>query len=326
MSAELLLPWHREPWQILSAYIGQQRIPQALIIAGHEGLGKLRLANGFAQALLCTERQADGQFCGRCHRCHLVQAATHPDLLHLEPEDEGKAIGVDQIRALITKLLLKPQFETQRVVIIHPAEQMNRAAANAFLKCLEEPTERTSIILVTAKPHMLPATISSRCQRMLIAKPERQMALDWLRRQQLPGDVEILLNLAQGAPLLAKTYAQRQILQLRKDCFGAWLAVAKRRTEPSVVAENWAKLNNAELIAWLISWTTDLIKCGSRSEYVKLENPDVERSLQDLAQTLDLKKLFGFYDLLLRGKRQLSTTVNKQLMFEEILIHWSQLK
>jgi DNA polymerase-3 subunit delta' len=47
--------------------------------------------------------------------------------------------------------------------------------------------------------------------------------------------------------------------------------------------------------------------------------------LQDLAQTLDLKKLFGFYELLLRCKRQLSTTVNKQLMFEEILIHWSQL-
>lgn len=326
MSAELLLPWHREQWQAFSAYIRQQRIPQALIIAGNEGLGKLRLANCFAQALLCVEPQADGSFCGRCHRCHLFHAATHPDILRLEPEEEGKIIGVEQIRTLIAKLLLKPQFETPRVVIIHPAEQMNRAAANAFLKCLEEPTERTSIILVTAKPHLLPATIASRCQKMTIGTPARQTAVDWLRRQQLQGDIEILLNLAQGAPLLAKTYAERQILAVRKDCFSTWLAVAKRRAEPSVAAENWHKLNNAELIAWLLSWTMDLIKCRGRSEYVKLQNSDFEQFLQDLAQTLDLKKLFGFYDLLLRCKRQLATTVNKQLMFEEILIHWSQLQ
>lgn len=325
MNAELLLPWHRAQWQLLSAYMRQQRIPQALMIDGKEGLGKMQLANSFAHTLLCVARREDGLFCGQCHRCHLFQAGTHPDLLRLEPEEEGKTIGVDQIRALIARLLLKPQFETQRVVIISPAERMNRAAANAFLKCLEEPTERTLIILVTSKPFLLPATIRSRCQKIHIGAPERHIAVAWLRRYELAGDPEVLLNLAQGAPLLAKTFAERQILELRKDCFKTWLTVAKQHAEPSVAAENWHKLNNAELLSWLISWTMDLIRCRSQAEYDKLDNADIVQPLQDLAQTLDLNKLFGFYDLLLRCNRQLSTTVNKQLLFEEILIHWLQL-
>ncbi|MGR8933171.1 MAG: DNA polymerase III subunit delta' [Gammaproteobacteria bacterium] len=325
MHAEWLLPWLREPWEVLSAYIRQQRIPQALIISGPAGLGKIRLATGFAQALQCIERRDDGRFCGRCHRCHLFQAGTHPDVLCLEPEEEGKVIGIDQIRALIAKLLLKPQFETWRVAVIYPAEQMNRAAANAFLKYLEEPTERTLIILVTAKPFLLPATISSRCQKMPLGTPDRRIAVEWLRQQQVTGDPEVLLNLAQGSPLLAKSYAERKILEVRNECFKVWLSVAKQRTEPSDVAENWYKSNHTELLAWLISWTIDLIRCRSRSEYAKLDNTDIARNLQDLAQSLDLKKLFGLYDLLLRCNRQMSSTLNKQLLFEEILIYWSQL-
>lgn len=325
MKAEDFLPWHLPYWEILSAYIRQQRIPQALLLYGGEGLGKLRLALDFTQALLCEARRDDGRFCGRCHCCHLFLAGTHPDLLQLTPEEAGKAISVDQIRSLIAKLLLKPQFEGRRVAIIHPAEQMNRSAANAFLKCLEEPSERTSIILVSAKPFLLPATIASRCQKLHLGKPERQIALDWLWRQEARGDWATLLDLAGGAPLLAKAFAERQIMELRSTCFEIWLEVAKRRVQPSIAAEKWYNSSHPELLSWLISWTTDLIKYQQSAASSAMSSADLDKPLQDLAQRLDLKALFKFYDLLLRSKRLLLTTVNKQLLFEEILIHWLQL-
>lgn len=166
-----LLPWQQQNWAHLCSYIAQKRIPQALLITGNKGLGKQQLADQFAVALLCATPQSDGTACGRCSSCLLVNADTHPDLIHIQPDEPGKGITIGQIRSLIIRLALKPQFEAYRVVIINPAEMMNNAAANAFLKCLEEPTERTAIILITEKPAKLPATIVSRCQKLAIATP-----------------------------------------------------------------------------------------------------------------------------------------------------------
>ncbi|MGR9012642.1 MAG: DNA polymerase III subunit delta', partial [Gammaproteobacteria bacterium] len=154
--ANRLLPWQQSNWEHLHSYIAQKRIPQALLISGNKGLGKQQLANQFAVALLCKTPQTNGIACGHCSSCLLVNADTHPDCIQIQPEELGKGIGIGQIRSLITRLTLKPQFETQRVVIVNPADKMNNAAANAFLKCLEEPTERTSIVLITEKPAKLP--------------------------------------------------------------------------------------------------------------------------------------------------------------------------
>ena len=130
----LLLPWLQANWDHLNRYIQQNRIPQALLISGHRGLGKLHLASQFAYSLMCTQPQADGLSCGHCASCLLLEAETHPDFINIRPEEQGKTISIDQIRRLITQLTLKPQFEAYRVVIINPAEQMTRSAANAFLK------------------------------------------------------------------------------------------------------------------------------------------------------------------------------------------------
>ena len=127
-----LYPWHQPSWQHLAAYVKQERIPQALLINGVAGLGKQQLALYFAQYLICLDRQ-ENTFCGHCASCKLFLANTHPDYIQIQPEEPGKAIGVDAIRQLITKLALKPQYSGYRVVIITPAEQMNLNSANAFL-------------------------------------------------------------------------------------------------------------------------------------------------------------------------------------------------
>ncbi|MDO9270561.1 MAG: DNA polymerase III subunit delta' [Methylobacter sp.] len=330
-----LLPWQQHQWEHLCSYIAQERIPQALLITGNKGLGKRQLANQFAVALLCATPQANGMACGLCSSCLLVNAETHPDFIHVQPEEPGKGITIGQTRSLITRLTLKPQFDTYRVVIINPADKMNNAAANAFLKCLEEPTERTVIILITEKPTKLPATIISRCQKLAITTPDTGATLAWLEKifleKTLQGDTNPnmtlpgSLALAQGAPLLALDYANDETLTLRNECFNAWMAIAKQLKSPVIIAEDWHKLPASPLIFWITSWIIDLIKCFYHTNAENLYNPDLNEQWQELSQRLELKGLYKLYDLLLVGRQRLDTQINKQLLFEEILIQWHEL-
>lgn len=320
-----VLPWQQTQWAHLHSYLVQQRVPQALLITGGKGTGKRQLAEQFAFALLCEHPQADSQGCGHCHSCLLLKAHTHPDFMEVQPEEGKTTIAIDQIRSLITKLTLKPQFERYRVVILNPADKLNNAAANAFLKCLEEPNERTVLVLISDRPSKLPATIVSRCQKLAITQPDKATVLAWLKAQAIQDDAAVLLGLAQGAPLLALDYAKDGYVSLRNDCFKQFLAVAKRQSHPVLVAEQWLKLPDAALLFWLTSWVVDLIKCAYQSHAEHLYNSDLHASLQDLTQQLPLKGLYQLYDLLLLSRGRLESTINKQSLFEEILIQWSEL-
>ena len=318
-----IYPWNDSYWQHLAAYVEQERIPQALLINGVAGLGKQQLALHFAQYLVCLDRQ-ETLFCGHCESCKLFMANTHPDFILLEPEEPGKAIGVDLIRQLIAKLTLKPQYSGYRVVLIKPAEQMNANSANAFLKCLEEPPERTVFLLLTEQMQRLPATIISRCQKLLLVSPDVESVSLWLQEQGITEQQKLLLNLAQGAPLQALAYAKENLLEQRQQCFEDWQNILLCHACPISLAEKWQKLPATLLLKWLISWTEDIIKCHFVVEQNLLSNDDLAKHLYVLAKRLDLKLIFEFYNLLLKDSYRFQTQLNKQLLFEEILITWSQ--
>jgi len=323
-----VLPWQQENWDHLCDYRLQNRVPQALLITGNKGMGKQHLANQFAISLLCAKPQDNGLGCGLCGSCLLLNAQTHPDFIQIRPDEPGKTITIGQIRNLVTRLTLKPQFESYRVVIVNPADLMSNAAANAFLKCLEEPTERTVILLITDKPAHLPATIISRCQKLAIIKPDKETVLAWLNLQNeemLHFDVSTLLGLAQGSPLLALEYANDGTLKLRNDCFKAWMDIAKQRRHPAIIAEDWLKLPESPLIVWIISWIIDIIKCCYPIKADWLYNQDLKEPLQELSQQMELKNLYKLYDLALISRQRLDTQINKHTMFEEILIKWFEL-
>lgn len=327
MTAVNIYLWQQTLWQHLSGYLALQRIPQALLITGAAGVGKRQLAEVFTRAVMCHTPLSDYSACGVCQSCTLLAAQTHPDWLMIEPDEPGKAIGIDKIRQLIVKLALKPQFEAQRVVLINPADQLNNAAANAFLKCLEEPTTRTCLILVTEKPSRLPATIRSRCQTLNCALPEPSLAKQWLDQQGVQNS-DVLLSLAQGSPLIAKSYADNNLLTVRQHYFNDWLQVAEAKKNLLQLAEQWQKSEALELnvlLVWLQGWVMDMIKLAHQADDRQLHNPDMKKTLQALVKKLELKALYAFYDSLLIAYSQLSTPINKQLLLEQLLIRWSQL-
>jgi DNA polymerase III subunit delta' len=320
-----LLPWQQKDWHFLNSYIEQERIPQALLITGTSGMGKQKLAIQFASALLCAQPQDNGLCCGLCHSCQLINAETHPDLISIKPDEDKKSISINQIRHVVADTYLKPQFETHRVIVINPADVMTASAVNSFLKCLEEPTERTVFILITNKPYKLPATIISRCQKLSVTLPDKDKLHDWLTRQGIYTNQETLLNLLRASILTIPQLSNPDYLKLRTECFNDWLKIANHTNHPAIIAEKWQKLPEADLINWLISWLTDVVKCAFHINPVQICNQDFVKHLQELSQQLELKGLYRLYGLLLNHRQQLGTQINFQIMLEEILVQWQEL-
>ena len=197
------LPWQAEIWLRLNQQLAGGQLPHALLLTGPEYTGKSRLALALARLLLCA-RPVGGLNCGECHPCELSASGNHGDFQWLEPEGKGRVVKIEQIRKLVEFAGRTAGFGLRKVVVIAPAENMNISAANALLKVLEEPPANTHLLLVSHRPHGLPATIRSRCQILRPALPDRQTSLAWLdplcgSREQ----AERMLDLAGLRPLLA---------------------------------------------------------------------------------------------------------------------------
>jgi DNA polymerase III subunit delta' len=150
----------------LKSAIGQDRVAHAYIFHGLDGIGKKATALAFAKTLNCLEEgpEACMDACGECLSCRKIERGSHPDVISIQPD--GAFIRIKEIRSLQEQMMFRPAEGRKRVFIILEAERMNSAAANALLKTLEEPTGSNILVLVTARPHQLPLTVLSRCQRI----------------------------------------------------------------------------------------------------------------------------------------------------------------
>jgi DNA polymerase-3 subunit delta' len=139
------------------------RFPHAWIISGPFGVGKSTFAFHMARYILSGRTDGNTIFSGTDPLHRRMVAQSHGDLWTLASE-EGKEIGVEAIRDLNSALNQTPAEGGWRIVIIDGADRMNRNAANALLKRLEEPPVKTVFFLTTTLPGRLLPTIRSRCQ------------------------------------------------------------------------------------------------------------------------------------------------------------------
>jgi DNA polymerase-3 subunit delta' len=175
---------HRRLVRLLARSIDNGSLPPSLIFAGPEGIGKRMVAVAAAQALNCTSRPdaapvsstdvagtsaADldvfHDACGTCAACARISRGVHPDVLIVEPGDNG-SIKVDQVRDIVERAAYRPFEGRRRVVIVDEADALLSSSQNALLKTLEEPPSLSVFILVTARADMLLATVRSRCPRL----------------------------------------------------------------------------------------------------------------------------------------------------------------
>jgi len=319
-------PWQQATWQRLHAAHKAGRLPHALLFTGAAGLGKSQFATAFARSLLCSALSDTGEPCGKCRGCHLCQVGNHPDYKRIEPEEAGKAIKIDTIRAFVEKGVLTAQAEGYKVVVIEPADAMNTAAANSLLKTLEEPVPWTIIILVTSSPGRLPATVRSRCQRITFPVPARKEAAAWLESQIEQGDPDLFLAMGGGAPLLAKSLAEPKLLQERSQMVDEFQAALSGKQDPVAIAERWDKLELPRVLNWMNGWLIDMLRLKFGEHPPSLYNPDQIQSLQSMAQVLDFKVLYGMLDRVYEANRTLGSQLNSLMTLESILLAWANSK
>jgi DNA polymerase-3 subunit delta' len=318
------LPWHDALWQGVAH--DRERLPHALLITGQPGLGEQAFAERLARALLCAESNIEA--CGACRECQMLAAGTHPDLTHIEPLEEGKAIVVDQVRALINFATTRPHSAHHKVTIISPAERMNLNAANSLLKLLEEPPLGNIMMLTSDRPTALPATIRSRCQRLHLKTPARDDALAWLTTQGAPASsAELAIDLAGGAPLQALGLLASEFIDERSALFADMETLAARDSDPVACAGRWHTLGAGLCLVWLQGVVADLIKLAlAGAEHGRLANADLASRLHTLTQGLNLKKLYGFADAVAEARALLASPVDSLLLLEDILIRWINIR
>jgi len=216
------------------------RLPHAWLLTGPRGVGKATLAFRFARWLLAGPVQEGGLFGAAPPPTSLaiapdhpvfrrVAAQGHPDLLTLEPginDKTGKArseIVIEDVREAIQRLHLSPAEGGWRILVVDSADVLNRNAANALLKLLEEPAPRSLILLVSHAPGALLPTIRSRCCHLALA-PLPTATVELLLAEALPeleaGEAIQLAHLAEGSIGRALALAEAGGLALYRELIG----------------------------------------------------------------------------------------------------------
>ncbi|MFR9803893.1 DNA polymerase III subunit delta' [Pseudonocardia sp. RS010] len=138
----------------------------AWLFTGPPGSGRSTAARAFAAALECP---AGG--CGECPACHTVLAGTHADVREVVPE--GLSISVAEMRNLVQLAARRPATGAWQILIITDADRLTEGAANALLKAVEEPADRTVFLLCAPSDHPedVPVTIRSRCRVVPLRAP-----------------------------------------------------------------------------------------------------------------------------------------------------------
>jgi DNA polymerase III subunit delta' len=298
----------------------EDRLPHALLLTGPAGVGKEALVRAFSASLLCAAPGALGEPCGGCRGCELQSAGTHPDFRLIQPEEAGKQIRIDQIREYTEQAGLASLLGGYKVALLQPAEAMNTAAANSLLKTLEEPVRGTLLLLLSARPGALPATIRSRCQRLEVLPPPRAEALAWLRGQPGVGaDADLRLRLATGAPLLAAALGADQLAE-RARMLEEFLGLCRGKGDLLAVAERWSRLELAQVLNWLSGWLTDLLRLQVTAQPPVLINADQAAQLAAAGRGLERRRLFLLLDRVLQARRDTAGALNAQMLLESLLL------
>ncbi len=251
-------PWLASERERLQGALAAGRLPHGLLLHEAPGAGGEWLALWAAQLVVCAERPAAP--CGRCVACRQVLQRQHPDLARIGPIENATQIRIEQVRELSADLALTAHQGGYKVGILSPADSMNRFAANALLKTLEEPPPRTLLILVVTQPSRLPATILSRCQRVRIRAPQRGEATEWLRASRGEADWDAVLDVLGDAPLLAAGADPATVIQTAAEMRRDLGEAAAGACDPVATAERWSRSETALRLACFENWLTERIR------------------------------------------------------------------
>jgi DNA polymerase-3 subunit delta' len=305
--------WFSAAIHEVNSAFAAQRLAHGLLIHEDPGAGGFELARWIAQRVNCANAQKAP--CGECQSCKWIETNQHPDVTLLSPEEDSEYIKIEPVRALAADLALTAHGRGYKVAILSPADALYPNAANSLLKTLEEPPQRTVLMLVTSRPARLLPTIRSRCSRLRLTGPARKEAAEFLAAARGAGPWVEALSATGAGPFALLGADAAALADLRADTLRTLRDIGTGSIQPPAVADKWAKGELATRLACVESWVTDRI----------LESTSIRDAthLSGSGLAPNICRLFELSDAVRDMRKLAHTSINKAMAVEALLWRWA---
>lgn len=335
---------------LLQSSIDSGKVSHAYIFSGPAGIGKSHLAHFFVMALCCEQPPAETgrglRFCGQCRACRLISQDKHPDISVIGLEWQARntdisgssssnaVLKIDTVRYIQQETSRAPSEAPWRIFIVEDAATMQPAAANAFLKTLEEPPGRAMLILISDSDRALLPTILSRCQIFELRSVPVETIQDALQERGASAErARLLAALSAGRPgyalraLYDKTHQDlndrdealmhhnemlpadpARRLGFAEELTGRWQAQGDRRTSVLLMLNVW------------LGWWRDLALVKNGQEQF-VTNRDKLEELHKQAEKASPGQIQAMLQGLLRCTAQLESNVSPRLALGDLFVN-----
>jgi DNA polymerase-3 subunit delta' len=333
----------KKPIRILTTLLKNGTLPHAFLFTGTEGVGKQAAAIALAMACNCQQETTGLETadqiqptldsppvksdvtstdpCGACNACKKIASGKHPDIIHVQPS--GSFIKIAQIRELVRTLAMKPYEAKIRMAIITDAQTLNDAASNALLKILEEPPERTILVLIASHKSGLLPTIVSRCQQVGFNPISKERIVHLLKEEYELTDeaAGILAAMANGSYSRAKALVHSNWLRQRKWLLDEIEALSlQKMARLLALAEKLSgeRQTVSEALEVIKIWLRDLII----TQYApgRIINQDMAGKIKIAAQKSTVPALLSKVSAVQKFQNQLAANTNLRLAMEYLLL------
>ena len=326
------LKGHRKALHFFKNVIEKGKVSHAYLLSGKPHTGKMTLAIDLGKALNCKEKDSP---CGNCQSCLRIQSLNHADVrvVNLKTDDDIKPfprtmISKEQIKRIRHEVSLPPYEGKTRVVIIDGAENMSLGAANAFLKTLEEPSDKVLFLLLAVDESRLPETVTSRCQRVeLLPVATKEIEKELESRSVSQEKAELLSRLSNGKIGWAITASKNDdIIENRSQHIEEAISLINGDYEErfgyvTKLARQFGKERGVvwdTMELWLDLWR-DLM-------FIKMEldeditNTDIKEKLVMLSEGFKVGEIRKAMEDIIKTEEKLKINVNPQLALEVLML------
>lgn len=305
------------------------RLGHAYLFAGPPGVGKRLFAGELAKTLLCENRSERLEACDRCPSCLQVEAGTHADFVSAGRPEDSLEVPIESVREVCRAFGLKPARGHGKVAILDDADDLNDAAANCFLKTLEEPPPRALLLLIGTSPQRQLPTILSRCQVVRFQPLPDELVTVLLKEQGIddPTRVERLVRLSHGSIGEALALAEPALWEFRSELMKALtqprpdgLALGDRWTQFAEEAgtESSSQRRRAALaLRMLVEFLNDALNY-SVGKVDAATAPEEMHAIHELADRLGTDRLLELLERCLQSDVQIERRVQLVLVLEAL--------
>jgi DNA polymerase-3 subunit delta' len=313
---------HEKQIKVLQTAMARDRIPHAYLFYGAEGVGKKTVAGVFAKALNCKSGRDSLDACDTCSSCLKIDHGNHSDVMTIKAQ--GQSIRIQEIRELQEQMKFSPFEGGKRIFIVVDADRMNIASANATLKTLEEPSASNILILITSRPHQLPATVLSRCQHVRFNPLRRETVVSFLEeKSSLDHKSAHLIALSSGGSIgKARAMNEESYLTTRATVLDIIARIKTRDPLKLLSALNdfgQERKDIMERLGILMTGYRDALvykETGDRESLINQDYIDIIKSVAESASGRDIVSCIRAVD---RAFHTLNQNANKQLTLEVMM-------